>query len=109
MSDHRLSLISVPELDGWKARAEAREKERLEALLKTRLRCPVCGELGVWYLVKVRDGKGQPIPDGAYCWEHSAPNGGASADVAAGGYMSLNHYGWLPDGSTWTEGFPQWE
>lgn len=94
-------------IDEWLKTAEQREEERLSELLAQRLKCahPGCEELGVWFMRGCMRGDGTPIPDNtAYCIGHPA---GGSVSAGPDGFLSLNYHGWLPDGSTWADGFPR--
>ncbi len=114
MTDEPASLAALPAtayapnptLDDWRKAAEQREDERHAELLAQRLKCahPGCEELGVWFTVGCVRGDGTPIPDNtAYCIGHP----GGSISAGSGGFLSLNYHGWLPDGSTWQDGFPR--
>lgn len=100
-----MSYVADAQLDNWRSRQEVKEAIAHEELLAQRLRCPDCGKLGVWYVVRVkrnRDFVEGPI---AYCSQHAGNLTADNNDPLS--VISLNWCGWLADGTTWEDGWPK--
>lgn len=96
------AYVPDPRLEAWRAEMQIKEAVRHEAMLAKRMKCPACGELGVWLMTGCRRHTDEAIPDAAYCQRH-APGG--YAPHGKGALMVLNSYGWLDEGdgsyATW--------
>lgn len=100
--------VAVPQLDEWRVLAEIKELAAAERDLANRMKCPICGEVGIWLVVGCVDfaEPPRPIPDAAYCAAH-----GPSAHAPEQGILSMNECGWVEKSPgrywTWDEGYPR--